>query len=86
MIKRAHFAISDELLREVDALVGSRQRSAFFAEAAAKELVRRRQLQALDGLVPWSEEDHPELKDGAAKHVRRLRRESEERFRKVTRR
>jgi hypothetical protein len=37
--------------------------------------VRRRQLQALDTVVPWNEKDHPELKDGAAKHIRRLRRE-----------
>jgi hypothetical protein len=41
-------------------------------------------LKALDELVPWKEQDHPELKQGAAKWVRKLRQESERRFQKVT--
>ena len=44
--------------------MGSRQRSIFITQAAEKELMRRRQLQALNQLVPWNENDHPELKQG----------------------
>ena len=46
--------------------------------------MRRRQLQALDSLVAWNEEDHPELKQGSAKYVHKLRREYDQRLKKVT--
>jgi metal-responsive CopG/Arc/MetJ family transcriptional regulator len=84
MNRRTHVVLSDELVKEIDTLVGSRQRSSFITEAAEKELIRRRQMQALDQLVPWSEKDHPELKQGAAKYVRKLRREYDQRFKKAT--
>jgi hypothetical protein len=42
-----------------------------------------RQIKALDELVPWKDQDHPELKQGAAKWVSKLRRQDERRFRKV---
>lgn len=55
------------------------------SQATEKELTRRRQLAALDAVAgAWKDEDHPELKQGAAKWVRKLRRENERRFRKVT--
>jgi hypothetical protein len=60
---------------DIDSLVGSGQRAILITQAAEKELMRRRQLQALNQLVPWNEKDHPELKQGAAKYVRKLRRE-----------
>ena len=82
--RRTHVVLSDQLITEIDALVGSRQRSSFITEAAEKELMRRRQLHALDQLVAWSEEDHPELKQGAARYVRKLRREYDRRFKKAT--
>ena len=84
MNRRTHVVLSDELVKEIDTLVGSRQRSNFITQAAERELVRLRQLQALDQLVPWNEKDHPELKLGAAKYVRKLRREYDQRFEKVT--
>ena len=59
-----------------------KQRSSFITQAAEKELMRRRQLQALNQLVPWNEKDHPELKQGAAKYVRKLRREYDQRLKK----
>jgi hypothetical protein len=31
----------------------------------------------------WKDEDHPELKDGTAAWVRKIRAESEERFRRI---
>jgi metal-responsive CopG/Arc/MetJ family transcriptional regulator len=82
--RRTHVVLSDQLIKEIDRVVGSRQRSSFLTQAAEKELVRRRQLQAIDTLVAWNEKDHPELKQGSAKYVRKLRREYEQRLKKVT--
>jgi len=59
--------------------VGSRQPGSFLTRVAERELMRLRQLKALDELVPWKDKDHPELKQGAAKWVRKLRRGTEQR-------
>ena len=75
MNRRTHVVLSDQLVKEIDTLVGSGQRAILITQPADKELMRRRQLQALNQLVPWNEKDHPELKQGAAKYVRKLRRE-----------
>ena len=57
----------------------------FISQAAEKELMRLRQIKALDAAIGcWKDEDHPELKQGSAKWVRKLRQESEKRFRRVT--
>jgi len=53
-------------------------------EQRERELVRLRQLKALDELVGWNEDDHPELKGGAAEWVAELRKEDEARFEKLT--
>jgi Arc/MetJ-type ribon-helix-helix transcriptional regulator len=83
--KRTHVVLSEQLVKEIDSLVGSRQRGSFISQAAEKELVRRRQLAALDAAAgAWKDKDHPELKLGAAQWVRNLRQENERRFRKVT--
>ncbi len=84
MNKRTHVVLSEQLVKDIDQLVGGRQRSSFLTQAAERELMRRRQLKALDELIPWKGKDHPELKQGAAKYVRKLRREYEQRFKKVT--
>ena len=84
MNRRTHVVLSDQLVKDIDTLVGSRQRSIFITQAAEKELMRRRQLQALNQLVPWNQKDHPELKQGAARYVRKLRREYDRRYKKVT--
>ncbi|MGD0201719.1 MAG: hypothetical protein ABSD27_13285 [Bryobacteraceae bacterium] len=85
--RRTHVVIPAELIAAIDELVGNRGRSRFIAETAAREVSRLRQLRALDGAVGcWKNEDHPELKEGASKWVEKLRQESEERFRRVTRR
>jgi hypothetical protein len=82
--KRTHVVLSEQLVKDIDHLVGTRQRSSFLTQAAERELMRLRQLKALDELVPWDEKHHPELKQGAAKYVRTLRRQDQRRFRKVT--
>jgi Arc/MetJ-type ribon-helix-helix transcriptional regulator len=84
MNKRTHVVLSEQLVKDIDNIVGSRQRSSFLTQAAERELMRLRQLKALDELVPWKDKDHLELKHGAAKWVRKLRRETEQRFKKVT--
>ena len=85
MNRRTHVVLSDELVKEIDTLVGARQRSSFITKAAEKELMRLRQLKALDGLAggAWKDEDHPELKQGAAKWVKKMRQENERRFKKI---
>ncbi|SPF55347.1 conserved hypothetical protein [Candidatus Sulfopaludibacter sp. SbA4] len=84
MSKRTHIVLSDQLVKDIDTVVGSRQRSSFITQAAERELTRLRQLKALNELVAWNEQDHPELKQGAAKYVKKLRRDYEQRFKKVT--
>jgi hypothetical protein len=84
MNKRTHVVLSEQLVKDIDAVVGSRQRSSFLTQAAERELMRLRQLKALDDVVPWKDKDHPELKGGAAKWVSKLRKQDEKRFKKVT--
>lgn len=45
--KRTHVVLS-ELVKDIDTLVGSRQRSSFLTQAAERELMRLRQLKALE--------------------------------------
>jgi hypothetical protein len=87
MNKRTHVIIPEQLVKDIDRLVGSRQRSAFLTEAAEEKLMRYRQIAAIKAAAgAWKDKDHPELKHGAGKWVAKLRREDERRFRKVTRR
>ena len=85
--KRTHVVLSQQLVKDIDAIVGSRQRSSFLAQAAERELMRLRQLKALKAAAgSWKDKDHPELKGGAAKWVDKLRTQDEKRFKKVTNR
>ena len=83
--KRAHVLLPDDLLREIDLLVGPRGRSAFLVETARTEVRRQRLLQFLEGKGPagkdaaWRDADHPELAEGADVWVRKLRAESDAR-------
>jgi Arc/MetJ-type ribon-helix-helix transcriptional regulator len=82
--QRTHIVIPEQLAADIDSLVGKRSRSAFLTQAAEKELMRLRQIKALEAAAgSWKDKDHPELKQGAAKWVRNLRREYDERFEKV---
>jgi len=76
--QRAHIVIPADLLREIDAIVGPRGRSAFLLETAREEVRRRKLLRFLESDDPaWSERDHPELGKASAEWVRQLRAESE---------
>jgi hypothetical protein len=51
------------------------------------EIRRRHLLEVLKSEEPiWRDEDHPELKDGAAEWVRKIRAESEVRFERIQQR
>ena len=83
--KRTHIVITQQLVAEIDTLVGKRGRSTFLTQAAEKEVMRLRQLKAVEAAAgSWKDKDHPELKGGAAKYIERLRKEDEKRFERVT--
>lgn len=79
--KRAHVVIPEDLLQEVDALVGPRRRSEFFTDAA-REKVRREQLRRLAHELAGSLKDEPtpgwETPEASSAWVRSLRDESDE--------
>jgi hypothetical protein len=78
---RTHVILPAEVLRQIDALVGQRGRSAFLAEVALQEVRRRKLLALLDRKEPaWKDQDHSELKHGAAAWVSKMRR-SEQKLR-----
>jgi hypothetical protein len=84
--QRAHILIPGDLLREIDALVGPRGRSAFLLETARQEVQRRKLLRFLESEDPaWKDQGHPELARGAAAWVQQLRKQSEDRPRQRTR-
>ena len=84
MNQRTHVVIPQELVTQIDTLVGKRGRSRFLVNAASHELRRLRQLKTLKTAAgSWKSKDHPELKHGAAKWVRALRNEDERRDQKI---
>jgi hypothetical protein len=75
---RTHVLLPEDLVREIDALVGPRGRSAFLVETATNEVRRRRLLEFLRNDEPaWNDKSHPELADGSGKWVKALRSESD---------
>lgn len=77
-MRRTHIILPDDLANEIDAVIGKRGRSEFFADAARHELRRRRQAKTLvNAEGAWKDENHPELRDGSAAYVERQRRSDE---------
>ncbi len=71
---RAHVVLPDELVKQIDALVGPRGRNAFLVETAQAELKKRRLLAFLrSDEVIWKDEDHPELANGTETWVQEMR-------------
>jgi Arc/MetJ-type ribon-helix-helix transcriptional regulator len=80
---RTHITLPKEILSDLDRLVEKRNRSRFIAEAVRNALLIARQREALRKAAgSWNDKDHPELKEGASTWVKKLRRESEVRFKK----
>jgi len=78
--------LPEDLVKEIDKLIGRRKRSKFITKVTRKELKRIHLQRALERAAgAWKDEDHPELeKKETYKWVRDFREESEKRFRKVT--
>lgn len=82
---RTHVIIEEDIVKEIDRLVGKKKRSSFISEATKKELKRLKQLSIIKKLRGvWKDEDHPHLagKDGTYKWLRKLRSEDEKILRK----
>lgn len=75
--KMVPIRIPAHLLKDIDKHVGSRRRSQFIIEASERELVRRKQLEAIQAAAgAWKDEDHPELPDsveGLREYLHKLR-------------
>jgi hypothetical protein len=85
--KRAHVLLPQDLVREIDAIVGPRGRSAFLVETAREAVRRRKLLQFLESdSRGWKDADHPELSRGSGAWVRQLRQESERKINTKNRR
>jgi hypothetical protein len=81
-LQRAHIVLPQELIEEIDSVVGPRGRSAFLVETARAELRRRKLLSFLgDDQPAWNDKDHPELASGGDAWVRRVRSENDKRTR-----
>ena len=83
MVKiKSHLTIPQDVLEQIDGLVGKRKRSKFITEATKKELKRLKLQGALERAAGiWKDEDYPELKEkGTYQWVRDLREEEEKRW------
>ena len=85
-VRRAHILLPQELVGEIDEIVGPGKRSAFLVETARAEIRRRKLLKFLESEEPaWNDEDHPELAKGSAAWVRGLRQEGKTRSATIAR-
>ena len=76
---RTHVVLPEELIKQIDELVGKRGRSAFLAEVAQREIIRLRQLRffkELASLPPADLSETPEL-ENASEWVRKMRQEDQ---------
>ncbi len=75
--KQANFVIPEDILDDLKKHVARRQQSRFVAEALRRELKRLRLETALEeSFGAWKDKDHPELKEGADKFIRKTRKSS----------
>ena len=82
--QRTHVVLPQELITEIDAIVGPRGRSAFIAETVKAELRRRWWLNYLADEEPiMKDEDHPEFANGTKAWLDELRRPWQERVERI---
>ena len=78
---RTNLTLPEDVRADLDRLVAKRSHNRFVAEAVRHALLIARQKAALrEAAGSWKDKDHPELKNGAAAWVQKLRRESETRL------
>ena len=69
------------LAHELDRIAGARRRSAYAVDVLWRDVRRSKQREALRATTAaWRAEDHPELVQGSAAYVERIRSEPDERF------
>lgn len=74
-LQQANFLMPSDLLEELRRAVPKGQQSKVVAQAVERELRRIRFLKSLEKhFGAWMKEPHPELKIGAERHIRTLRR------------
>lgn len=72
--KQANFLLPEDLLDELRRTVDKRQQSKVVSEALRKELKRLKLAKAFEASFgAWKDKDHPEMREGAAVYVRRMR-------------
>jgi len=82
--KRTHVVIPEELVEEIDRLLGKRKRSWFIVRSVKREIQRLNFLKAVKETAgTWNDEDHPEFKKGVENWVRYLRDEDEKRLKDI---
>lgn len=83
---RTHILVPEPLIEAIDRLVGSRGRSAFFTEAAEREIARRRLIDAAEaaaGVLAHRDIAGWETPEAAADWVRALRRQDTDRLERI---
>lgn len=81
--------IPETLAQELDQLAESehKQRTAYVVDILWRDVKRNKQRQALKfSSGAWNPADHPELADGAAAYIEKMRAEPDERFEDAIRR
>lgn len=72
--RQANFLLPEDLVEELRRDVSKREQSKFVAEALRKELKRLKLRKAIEtSFGTWKTKDHPELRAGTDKYVRRMR-------------
>ncbi len=60
---KTHFVFPEELLKDIDQIVGERRRSQFVVEAAKEKLEKERLMKTFKDIKGlWKEEDYPEFR------------------------
>lgn len=83
---KVHLTFPPKIIGEIDNLVGKRGRSKFVAEAAKEKINREKFSRSLRECAgAWKSENHPELSstEHVVKFVEKIRKESQERLRRI---
>ena len=76
--------IPGDLASELDRIAGSGRRSAYAVDVLWRDIRRARQREALAASAgSWKRKDHPELAEGGAAYVEKIRSEPDPRFEKA---
>lgn len=72
--KQANFLLPEDLLDELRRTVDKRRQSKVVSEALRKELKRIKLAKAFESSFgAWKDKDHPEMREGTAAYVRKMR-------------